>query len=266
MTQLLQITPISREKFSGRNWRRSQGYAFAAAEALIPIVASELGQAAFAMPLGFVQTGEGFQLVAVAALQPKTSLFVAPDGRWLGAYVPAVLRGYPFRFMKMQDRTDRVFCVDEASGLVVDAGQGEPFFDDEGQLSKALQELMDLLTQVERSRVATQAAVDALAAAGLIQPWTLGVKQEEKRVPVTGLHRIDEGKLNALDDAAFLTLRRAGALALAYAQLLSMNQLFVLERLSGIQARLRKGPAAGKPGADAAEPHPPADDGKIKFH
>lgn len=239
MAQSPQLTAISKEQFSGKAWRRYTSYAFAAGETLIPLVAAELAQAVPAMPLGFVQSGEGFQLVAVTALQQGANLFVAPDGRWLGAYVPAALRGYPFRLVKPQDRADSVLCIDQASGLVVEAGQGETFFDEDGQPSKAVKDVLELLLQVERSRMATQWAVDALAAAGLIHPWPLSIKQGEQNMPVTGLHRIDEAALNALETEAFLTLRRSGALPVAYAQLLSMKQLAVLQQLAQIQAKLQ---------------------------
>jgi hypothetical protein len=230
MAQSPQLIAISKEKVLGKAWRRYTDYAFAAGETLIPLVIAELTQVVPAMPLGFVQSGEGFQLVAVTALQPGASLFVAPDGRWLGAYVPAALRGYPFRLLKPQDREDSVLCIDEASGLVVEAGQGETFFDEDGQPSKAIRDVLELLSQVERSRMAT--------AASLVQPWPLGIKQGEQNVSVTGLYRIDETALNALENEAFLTLRRSGALPMVYAQLFSMNQLAVLQRLSQIQAKL----------------------------
>jgi hypothetical protein len=164
MAQSPQLTVISREQFSGKAWRRHTGYAFAAGETLIPLVVAELAQAVPAMPLGFIQSGEGFHLVAVTALQPGANLFVAPDGRWLGAYVPAAVRGYPFRLVKPQGRADSVLCIDAASGVVVEAGQGETFFDEDGRPGKALKGVFELLSQVERSRMATQAAVDALTA------------------------------------------------------------------------------------------------------
>jgi len=239
MTQSPQLTAISAEKFSGKAWRRYNSYAFAARENLIPLVAAELAKAVPTMPLGFVQIGEGFQLVAITALQAGANLFVAPDGRWLGAYVPAALRGYPFRLVKLQDRADSILCIDEASGLVVEAGQGETFLDEDAQPSKAVKDVLEFLSQAERNRMVTQAAVDALAAAGLIQPWPLSIKQGEQNVPVTGLYRIDEAALNALDNEAFLTLRQSGALPVAYAQLMSMNQLTVLQQLAQIQAKLQ---------------------------
>jgi hypothetical protein len=113
----------------------------------------------------------------------------------------------------------------------------------------------------------TQAAVDVLVAANLVQPWPLSIKQGEQNVPVTGLYRIDEAALNTLENEAFLTLRRSGALPVAYAQLLSMNQLVVLQQLSQIQAKL-KAPApsvvqnfAGLRGIGLSQ-----DDGTLKFH
>jgi hypothetical protein len=240
MPQSPQITAISKEQFSGKAWRRYTGYGFAAGANLIPLVAIELAYAVPAMPLGFVQRGEDFLMVAVTAVQPGTNLFVAPDGRWLGAYVPAVLRGYPFRLVKPQDREDSVLCIDEASGLVVEeGGEGETFFDEEGQPSKSLKDVLELLSQIERSRIATQAAVDALAAVNLIQPWPLNIRLGEKNITVNGLYRIDEAAFNALNNKAFQTLRKSGVLPVAYAQLFSMNQLTVLQRLSQTQATLR---------------------------
>jgi hypothetical protein len=239
MAQSPQLTVITKEQFSGKAWRRHSSYAFAAGGNLIPLVITELAQAVPAMPLGFVQRGEGFHLVAVTAPQPGANLFVAPDGRWLGAYVPAAVRGYPFRLLKPQGRADSVLCIDEASGVVVEAGKGETFFDEDGQPGKALKGVFELLSQVERSRIATQAAVDALTAAKLVQPWPLNIKRGEQNIPVNGLFRIDEPALNALSNKAFLALRRSGALPVAYAQLLSMNQMGVLQRLLQIQAKLR---------------------------
>jgi len=56
--------------------------------------------------------------------------------------------------------------------------------------------------------------------------------------PVRGLFRINEGALNALDDAAFVKIRKAGALPLAYMQLLSMGRMSVFEQLNTVQQQL----------------------------
>jgi hypothetical protein len=46
-----------------------------------------------------------------------------------------------------------------------------------------------------------------------------------------GLFKIDETKLNAMSDEAFVGLRKTKALILAYAQLLSFNQLAQFQKL-----------------------------------
>lgn len=234
-----QLTAVTPQQFANKAWRRHSGYAFAAQTSVLPVMSAELAKLVPALPLGFAQTEAAFQLVAITALQPGTNLFVAPDGRWIGDYVPAALRSYPFRMVKPAGREDSILCFDVSSGDLVNAGQGEAFFDPAGEPSQALKAVLDFLSQVEHSRVATQAAVDALQAAGLIQPWPLTLQQGEQTLPVNGLHRVDEDALIALPDETFLCLRQAGSLPVAYAQLLSMNQLVMLQKAAGAQARLK---------------------------
>jgi hypothetical protein len=57
-------------------------------------------------------------------------------------------------------------------------------------------------------------------------------------VTVSGLCRVDEPALNALDDETFLKLRKASALVVAHGQLMSMNQVSVLSRLAFIQQQM----------------------------
>jgi hypothetical protein len=156
--------------------------------------------------------------------------------------------------VKPQDRDEKVLCFDNGEGLLCDVGQGEPFFDGDG-LGKAAQEMLNLLSQTEASRVLTQRLVDALQAAELIHPWALNVKQGEQTIPVEGIYRIDEAALNALPDEAYLTLRKTGALPLAYAQLFSMNQLAMLPKAAEVQARIK-----GQLQAQAASQKPPLSD------
>ena len=53
-----------------------------------------------------------------------------------------------------------------------------------------------------------------------------------------GLYRIDEAALNALPDDAFLSLRKPGALPLAYAQLMSMSQFGKLQQAAVVKAKM----------------------------
>ena len=243
-----QFTAISRDSHAGKKWQRFKSYGFASKVVLAPVVGVEVARAALALPLAFLQEAERFVLVAVLSLKPGRNMLVGPDGRWLGGYVPACLRGYPFRLLPQQGTDQIVLCIDTDSGLVVDGdAAGEDFVGPDGNISPALKKVLDFLNQLERSRQATEVAVSALAEAGVIQPWPIKLKAEQGERAVTGLYRVDEVALNALAEDVFLKLRKASALPIAYAQMLSAGQLGIFEHLARLQAQLRPPPLSALP-------------------
>jgi len=228
------IEALSGERHAHKFWQRYPSYDFARAEAVTSLVASELPKAIMSLPVAFLQQGDAYVPVAVLGLEPGKNLFVAQNGRWIGQYVPAALRGYPFVLLRNGEQL--VMCADEESGLIGD--EGLPLFDAEGKPAEAVQAVLDFLVQVEQSRVRTVAACAALARHGCIRPWTITHKfdaENERRIE--GLFQIDEAALNALPDEAFLELRRAGALLIAYGQLLSMQHLPLLGQLADAHAK-----------------------------
>lgn len=70
---------------------------FAAADAVAPLTAVELPRAVMCLPVSFIQQGEGFFPAAVLSVQPGMNLLSPPTGRWIGNYIPATFRAYPFR-------------------------------------------------------------------------------------------------------------------------------------------------------------------------
>ncbi|GAB2795170.1 SapC family protein [Halomonas shantousis] len=217
------FVPVSRERHAQQHWLPQRGYEFAAHQAVVPIVFAELSQTIKHFPLGFVQQGEHYQLVALTGLSNERNLYVNHDGRWLAGYVPAALRGHPFA-LGQGENDQWVLCVNESMTLEA-ADQGEAFFDDQGEPARRVRETFEFLQQRERNRRLTDQACRLLGELGVVEPWPLKVETDDKPLTLNGLHRINETALNALEGDAFLQLRRAGALPLAYAQLLSMQQL-----------------------------------------
>jgi hypothetical protein len=240
------FVPLSRTLHGNKTWKRAPDYRFAAKVPVVPIVAQEVAAASSEMPLGFVGTGQAFELVALVSRRADENLYVAPDGAWLVKYVPALLRAHPFRLLRPKGSEKMVLCIDEDSDRVKDGAGEEIFFDDGDKPAKAVREVLRLLEAVERNRHATSLAVQALAQAGVIVSWEIKIREGDKDVPVKGFHRIDEGALAGLDDAAFLKLRAAAALPLAYGQLISMHQLATLARLVEFRKRLEKARSKSK--------------------
>jgi hypothetical protein len=229
----MQFTPVSRERHAFKSWRPNSHFGFAATTCLVPLVRAELPRMATLMPVAFIQEAGGYMPAAVLSLGAGENQFVEPDGSWLGPYVPAFLRSHPFRLMRDQERpADRFLCIDEQFAVVPGSSpDAQPFFDAEGHLAPSLRAVVDFLEKLERDRIATEAASAALVEARLIRPWQITIRAAAGEKSVEGLYRVDDAALNALDDSKFLELRRAGALPMAYAQLMSMSQLGIFERL-----------------------------------
>lgn len=214
---------ISRTQHATFYYQPRHGYRFAAEQSVASILLAELGKLLPHYALGFIQQGEHYQPVALLGLNGQQNLYLHPDGRWLGNYVPASLRGYPFTLANTEDQ-QQVLCI--AQEHLGEDDQSVPLFDEEGQLDQRVQKTLAFLQECEKNRQVTQAAAGVLGDTGVIEPWPLKVERGEGQEPlkVNGLYRVNEKALNALDADTYATLR-GGPMALAYAQLFSMSQL-----------------------------------------
>ncbi|MEA3642712.1 MAG: SapC family protein [Lamprobacter sp.] len=228
---------ITHTDFAHRRWKPYDHYRFAAAEAIVPLVAQELAKACHSLPIAFIRQQDHFIPAAVQGLQPGQNLFVAPDGRWLGGYIPAAYRGYPFA-LAQADTGQLVLCVDLDSELIADQHE-QPFFTDTGEPAQRVKDVLDFLQQVHQNRQHTQRLCAALEAEQLITAWPLKRQSEAGEQPIDGLYRIDEPRLNSLDSDALTRLHQAGALPVAYCQLLSMQHIHTLGKLAERQAQAK---------------------------
>lgn len=235
------LQPVSRNRHGTKRWRRYSDYRFATQDMVAPLVATELPKALLTVPIAFLTVEGNVQPFAIQALAPGQNLFVAPDGHWLAGYIPAVYRSHPFR-LATTEHGEQVLCIDEDAGQVTDGPEGEPFFTDEGQPATSVRAILDFLTRIEQDRGPTMRACGMLQKHELIQPWPVKVQTAEGEKVVQGLSRLDEVALNALPADAFIELRDAGALLVAYCQLMSMQHLSILGKLAEAHAIAAQSP------------------------
>lgn len=237
MPRRMALKPLAAERHRAWYWQRAQGYHHAADRASVPITRRELPRAVGAFPLAVRYIGERPVLHAILGAEPGRSAFVDPRGRWQGPYVPAYLRAHPF-YLAERGGDRHVVAVDEsADALQADAYTGEALFDAVDSPTPALQQVIDFLKAVGRSRVGTDRACRALESARVLCEWPLQLQIGEQSLQLGGLYRVDEKRLAALDAAAMAQLRDAGALEVAYGQLLSRGQCRRLEALVGARRR-----------------------------
>ena len=244
------IHPISHNAFASKYFLRTKNYAFASTDALVALVAQEFPKAAMSMPIGFIASGDGFIPVAVLGLQSGKNLFVSLDGRWLGGYIPAVFRGFPFSLADAEGGR-QVLCVNDVSGSVSDT-EGEPFFGEDQQPTAAVKEILNFLTQVASNQLLTQKMMKVMQKHHLMAPWPIKLQSlAQQEQLVEGLYRIDESVLSGLTAEALHEIHQSGALPLIYCQLMSMSHLQTLGKLA--QAHFEAEQRAALPKTETGE-------------
>lgn len=241
---------LSHSAHATQRLKRYTSYAFAGADALAPLVQQELSRACMQLPIAFVQIGESFAPMAIQGFEPGKNLRVAPNGQWLGGYIPAIYRGYPFALLP--DATGQsALCFDGDSQLINEV-EGERLFDMQGKPSQTIQNVLSFLNQLDQNRQLTVRLCQALSEHQLIQPWPITVQTEAgEEKTITGLNRIDEGALHQLDGSALQALQRSGAMAVAYMQLLSMQHVSTLANLSRARTQYQQDQAQQELAKDA---------------
>jgi len=239
------VIPVRPTEHRHHGWKQPTGYPFAARDSVVPVSLEELPALLAYYPLAIVSSSSAsHHLVALLSPTAQDNAYLDPEGRWRAAYIPAHYRAYPFTVVRApksesanRQTSALVLCFDTASGLLrehPDEQAGERrFFDDQGQPQPLTAKLVEFLKHRYESRHRTDRAVAALRRAGVLVPWPLPPSRDTKvsYEPLSGLMRVDEQALNALDAEALLTLRDANALSVAYAQILSMRRILLLDEL-----------------------------------
>ncbi len=223
--------PVSKETHGYKRLLPVPSYAYTQKQAIVPLLGAECPQAIHNFPIVFAPYGESYVLMGLLSLQPERNMFVSADGQWLGSYVPAIFRQYPFAVGLPAEGGEPLLCVDTDSGLISET-DGQPLFEVDGNPSEVMRKVIEFVGELERNRAATIRAVNVLVKHNLIVPWDITLQQPQGPHKINGIFRVDEVAMNALSNEDFQELREVGALPIAYAHLLSLNCIDVLVRLS----------------------------------
>ena len=217
------IVPLNREAHKALGLKTDAApYAFAKTSHVIPALVEEFGAASRHLPIVFLPGTGGPSPVFLVGLKPGRSDFVGDTGQWTAGYIPAFLRRYPFMFGEVQGR-DPVVCIDEAyEGLSAD--QGEKLFDDAGAETPMLRDKITFVNTYFEAARRSELLGKRIQEHDLLRAISLEAKLPGGgSTTVHGLFSVDEGKLAALSDAAFLQLRKDGIIGSIYAHLLSLS-------------------------------------------
>lgn len=220
------IQPLS-EKHA--KWSVSiENYAFVANLNSVPLLANEIAAAAAEYPIVFSATATegGFIALAVMGLKENQNLLLSEDNLFTARYVPAFVRRYPFILGTTQGSDIMSICIDEdSSPCIQDGSKGARLFDDAGERSPYLNEVIEFLKDYQsRSEISKQFCA-RLYELGLLEPMQANItfkNHDDAQVNLTGFYVVSREKLKALSDADALELFSKDGLELIYAHLQSL--------------------------------------------
>ena len=198
-------------------------------------------------PIGFLPVTDGAGLIPVAllGLPGGRNVYLDEGGRWIGGYIPAFIRRYPFLFS--DNGADKLtVCIDrDFPGF--SESEGQALFETSGEPAPFTQNAINLLTEYQRQVALTQLLVKRLQEADVLQDSAAEVRLEDGRSStINGMLTIDDAKFRAIPETTLKAWFDGGELGCIYAQRVSMGHLVDLVR-KGLNAQ----PAAAAPAAPA---------------
>jgi hypothetical protein len=232
------VVPVNRERHAKTRIKEIQGFGFASKFHIAYVTMHEFSRAAAVYPIVFVEDKDSFRPVALLGLDAGENLFVGADGKWGAAYVPAIIRRYPFALAGTGNEGQYTICIDEGSELV-GTTDGSPLFDDKGEPTQVIENVKRYLSELQQMDQLTQQFAAWLKENNMFTPLNMRVRDQDKVKNIAGCYVVNEERLNNLSDEKFLELRSKRFLPAIYAQLMSLAQV---ERLMTLKDK-RHAPA-----------------------
>lgn len=230
------IQPLSSE--AHRNWSVSvEDYAFVSHIISSPLLATEIPFASAEFPVVFSATqreGEYIPL-ALMGLKEGENLMLTESGQFSTRYIPAFIRRYPFILGGDKDADTMALCIDaDSKAIVSDGSKGRKLFDENGQQTEQLKEVVEFLKDYQYRAEMTKAFTKRLHELDLLEPMQANIKfngAEETNLNLTGFYVVKREKLKAISDADALDLFKRDGLELIYSHIQS------LENFNGLIAK-----------------------------
>lgn len=218
-----QIEVLRHSEHSKHRIDEVTGWEFAREANSILLSASEFSAAATSYPIVFAKSGENLAAYAVTGYKAGENRFVDEDGNWReNAYIPAYVRRYPFILATEPDGKTLSLALDTACSAV-NKKTGQPLYDGD-KPSAFAQKALDFCAKYRTDLENTSRLLSGLLEADILVDRTATVKiPGEPESQIVGFSIVDEQKLSALSDEAFLKLRQGGLLGMIYCHLISLR-------------------------------------------
>lgn len=220
--------PLDATRHRDLSVRAADGHRFAAGINSVPLTAIEFAFAAAQYPIVFAGNEQSVFPAVALGLRPGQNLMLGADGRWVGSYVPAFIRRYPFVLGQEAGGTRLTVLIDEAYEGCNREGAGERLFDAEGKQTQFLRKAVAFLQDYQGRFQRTQAFCARLVAQKLLRPMQIQFKAGEEARTLGGFMTIDRERLKALAPDVLADMVAKDELECCYLHLASLRNFQAL--------------------------------------
>lgn len=209
----------------------------------IPLTVDEFVQAQRNFPIVF-SSGDNPLPLALMGLNEGVNTFVDDDGKVNEpVYLPAYVRRYPFLLAKLQPNSEELsLCFDPTTDTLGEFEEGEKLFNDDGQPSEAVNNVLTFCEQFEQAGQRTKTFIDELKKHDLLMEGEIAITlQSDEANPFVyrGFQMINQEKLREVRGDVLRGWNQNGMIALIYAHLMSLD---LMRAIFARQQQQGKGP------------------------
>lgn len=226
-TQLLiyeNVVPLSKQRHADWSVEVGKSFSFTRDLNALPLLAAEFGPAHREYPIVFRKVNEQIQPACLLGMREKENLYLTDSEGWSAEYLPAFLRRYPFVFARSQVGKTFTLCIDEAHPGFNQEGDGERLFDQDGEPTPYVKNVLSFLQNFQADQARTQAFCRKLDELEVFEAknaiWN---NPKGEKVALTGMLCVDRKKLTSLPPKVLAGMIESGEMDLIYAHLWSLH-------------------------------------------
>ena len=229
----MQTSPLSFEKHGKLRLVEQTDFSDHREENLVPVVFQEFSALATEFPLVFVRnkkTGD-FMPSALMGLDKGVNLYCQAT-RWRPSFLPTSFTLAPLMVARLGSNGENSDIVIDENSPLLSHSTGENLFGTDGAPTKFLETKIDNVVKITEQSLQAVEICRYLAENKLLTSRTLKLQHSDKsrKYEIEGVFVIDEQTLGSIPDEKFQELRHRGLLAMIYAHLVSLQQVYRLSR------------------------------------
>jgi hypothetical protein len=222
------VVPLSRERHQDWSVDMGQGYHFTNATNSIYVAGTEFPTAAREYPIVFAKDSLGTLVpVALLGLAQNQNLMLGENGTWLGTYIPAYIRRYPF-ILADADGTGTSFavCVDESFSGFNTVGEGIRLMTENGEHGEVLANSVKFLEEFHKHSAVTTQFCTAVAEADLVESMQANFSMKSgSQFSLSGLFCVPRAKVKSMSAEQLKLFADRDYLDLLYLHIYSLSNM-----------------------------------------